>query len=213
MLSYEHLAKLGQGAFGEVGRCCTRAGPARCVGPRARVHTRTGIALVVHASATARWRTRTRCRSRTSAAHAPRPHARTRAQVALARTVETGEVVALKRIFIRDPAHGLPDNVAREIRCLQSLDHPNVVQLKDVFPKVCVARGWGCVHLPVCMAERARAWHGARARSAAPPTARHARTHALHTRRASPSCSCRSTARSTWPRCCAASTARCTRAT
>eukprot|EP00983_Pelagomonas_calceolata_P046648 1140280-Pelagomonas_calceolata.AAC.3 len=59
-------------------------------------------------------------------------------QVALARAVETGEVVALKRIFIRDASGGgLPDNVIREIKCMQSLEHPNVVQLKHVFAKVC----------------------------------------------------------------------------
>mmetsp|Transcript_12253 Transcript_12253/g.33442 ORF Transcript_12253/g.33442 Transcript_12253/m.33442 type:complete len:314 (-) Transcript_12253:776-1717(-) len=57
-------------------------------------------------------------------------------EVALARAVETGEVVALKRIFIRDASGGgLPDNVIREIKCMQSLEHPNVVQLKHVFAK------------------------------------------------------------------------------
>ncbi|KAF5838518.1 kinase-like domain-containing protein [Dunaliella salina] len=57
-------------------------------------------------------------------------------EVALARAVETGEVVALKRIYIRDASSGgLPDNVIREIKCMQSLEHPNIVELKDVFAK------------------------------------------------------------------------------
>jgi serine/threonine protein kinase len=45
--------------------------------------------------------------------------------------------VALKRIYIRNASRaGLPDNVVREIKCMQSVDHPNVVQLKNVFAKV-----------------------------------------------------------------------------
>ncbi|KAG1663541.1 hypothetical protein FOA52_003169 [Chlamydomonas sp. UWO 241] len=55
-------------------------------------------------------------------------------EVVLARVVETGAVVAIKRIHIRkSTADGLPDNVLREVRALQVLDHPNIVQLIDVF--------------------------------------------------------------------------------
>lgn len=59
-------------------------------------------------------------------------------QVVLARTLETGEVVAIKRIYIRNADEGVPENVIREIKCMQSMTHPNVVHLKDVYPKVCV---------------------------------------------------------------------------
>lgn len=56
-------------------------------------------------------------------------------EVLLVRVVETGEVVAIKRIFIRGTQDGIPDNVVREYKALQSLDHPNIVQLRDVYPK------------------------------------------------------------------------------
>lgn len=49
--------------------------------------------------------------------------------------VETGQVVALKRIPIRN-TDGLPDNVAREMRSLQAVQHVNVVSLLDVFAQV-----------------------------------------------------------------------------
>lgn len=58
-----------------------------------------------------------------------------RPQVTLAREVETGTVVALKRIPVRS-TDGLPDNVAREMKSLQSVQHRNVVKLLDVFAKV-----------------------------------------------------------------------------
>lgn len=58
-----------------------------------------------------------------------------RSQVSLAGVLETGEVVALKRIHIRNTG-GIPDVVVREIKALQSVSHPNVVALLDVFPKV-----------------------------------------------------------------------------
>jgi cell cycle related kinase len=60
---------------------------------------------------------------------------RSRSQVSLALVLETGEVVALKRIHIRNTS-GVPDVVVREIKALQSVTHPNVVALLDVFPKV-----------------------------------------------------------------------------
>ncbi len=58
------------------------------------------------------------------------------AQVLLARVLETGQVVALKRIYIRNPDEGLPDNIVREMKSLQAVEHPNVVQLHDVYANV-----------------------------------------------------------------------------
>ena len=59
-------------------------------------------------------------------------------QVILARNTETGEVVAIKKISIRNTSKpGLPDNVLREIKSLELVSHhPNIVRLIDVFPKV-----------------------------------------------------------------------------
>lgn len=57
--------------------------------------------------------------------------------------VETGELVALKRIHVRSTA-GVPDCVVREVKALQCCQHPNVVALRDVFPKVpCGDTRWG----------------------------------------------------------------------
>mmetsp|Transcript_24168 Transcript_24168/g.61948 ORF Transcript_24168/g.61948 Transcript_24168/m.61948 type:complete len:336 (-) Transcript_24168:79-1086(-) len=56
-------------------------------------------------------------------------------EVKRAQNIETGEVVALKRVVIRQPKNGLPDNVLREMKALQCLEHPNVVQLHDVYPQ------------------------------------------------------------------------------
>lgn len=56
-------------------------------------------------------------------------------EVLLARVVETGELVALKRIFVRAAEQGLPDNVLREAKCMQAVQHPNVVRLRDAFAR------------------------------------------------------------------------------
>lgn len=60
------------------------------------------------------------------------------AQVLLARIIESGELVAIKKISIRGGGSetGIPDNILREILALQSLCHPNIVKLLDAFPKV-----------------------------------------------------------------------------
>ena len=42
--------------------------------------------------------------------------------------METGEIVAIKKIAIRSSGKpGIPDNVLREIKALQVLEHPNIV--------------------------------------------------------------------------------------
>jgi hypothetical protein len=33
--------------------------------------------------------------------------------------VETGELVAQKRVFVRSPEHGIPDNLVREYKAMQ----------------------------------------------------------------------------------------------
>lgn len=45
---------------------------------------------------------------------------------------ETREVVALKKLHMRKSSSGFPATALREIRLLMTLDHPNIVKLKDV---------------------------------------------------------------------------------
>lgn len=45
----------------------------------------------------------------------------------------TGETVAMKKIFVRQADDGLPDNVLREYKALQVLQHDNIICLLDVF--------------------------------------------------------------------------------
>ena len=40
---------------------------------------------------------------------------------------------ALKKITVKDSKVGISPSVLREISILRSIDHPNVVQLKDFF--------------------------------------------------------------------------------
>ncbi|KAK4048176.1 kinase subunit of RNA polymerase II carboxy-terminal domain kinase I [Microbotryomycetes sp. JL221] len=54
-----------------------------------------------------------------------------------ARNVETGELVALKRIRMEAEKDGFPVTAVREIKLLQSLRHPNVVNLSEIM----VSRG------------------------------------------------------------------------
>eukprot|EP00282_Hemiselmis_andersenii_P001106 CAMPEP_0114133482 /NCGR_PEP_ID=MMETSP0043_2-20121206/13653_1 /TAXON_ID=464988 /ORGANISM="Hemiselmis andersenii, Strain CCMP644" /LENGTH=287 /DNA_ID=CAMNT_0001227069 /DNA_START=25 /DNA_END=885 /DNA_ORIENTATION=- len=42
-------------------------------------------------------------------------------------------LVALKKIFVRKPEDGIPVGVWREVKCLQHLEHENVVKLREVF--------------------------------------------------------------------------------
>ena len=44
----------------------------------------------------------------------------------------TGEHVALKKIRLEGEDEGVPSTALREISLLKELNHPNVVQLKDV---------------------------------------------------------------------------------
>ncbi|KAK6100237.1 Cyclin-dependent kinase 20 [Batrachochytrium dendrobatidis] len=48
--------------------------------------------------------------------------------------IETGEVVALKKVPLRKLEHGIPNSILREIKALQEIDHQNVVKLREVFP-------------------------------------------------------------------------------
>jgi hypothetical protein len=45
---------------------------------------------------------------------------------------KTGEVVALKRINTEEEENGFPLTAIREIKILKALNHPNVVQLKEI---------------------------------------------------------------------------------
>eukprot|EP00842_Homolaphlyctis_polyrhiza_P004457 jgi/Hompol1/5011/HPOL_000673-RA len=54
--------------------------------------------------------------------------------------IETGEIVALKKVPLRKLENGIPNNIVREIKALQEIDHQNasilleVVKLREVFP-------------------------------------------------------------------------------
>ena len=63
-------------------------------------------------------------------------------EVLAGRRVADGTPVALKRVPVRDPARGIPDNLLRELKTMQLLatsatssKSPNVVELLDFYPK------------------------------------------------------------------------------
>ena len=63
-------------------------------------------------------------------------------EVLAGRRVADGTPVALKRVPVRDPARGVPDNLLRELKTMQLLatsatssKSPNVVELLDFYPK------------------------------------------------------------------------------
>jgi len=51
-----------------------------------------------------------------------------------AKRIDTGEVVALKKVRLRRLEDGIPKMVMREIQTLQHLQHPNVMRLHEVIP-------------------------------------------------------------------------------
>ncbi|KAJ3044983.1 Cyclin-dependent kinase 20 [Rhizophlyctis rosea] len=51
-----------------------------------------------------------------------------------AKFIETGEIVALKKVPLRKLEDGIPNTILREIKALQEIDHQNVVKLREVFP-------------------------------------------------------------------------------
>ena len=48
----------------------------------------------------------------------------------------SGQEVAMKRIFLRQPEQGIPSNVFREYKALQLLNDEHIVELLDVFAMV-----------------------------------------------------------------------------
>lgn len=61
----------------------------------------------------------------------------------------SGQEVALKRIFLRQPELGIPSNVLREYRALQLLHDDRLVKLLDVFPMVCFLNCVACKTIPL----------------------------------------------------------------
>mmetsp|Transcript_38169 Transcript_38169/g.58214 ORF Transcript_38169/g.58214 Transcript_38169/m.58214 type:complete len:80 (+) Transcript_38169:34-273(+) len=50
-----------------------------------------------------------------------------------AKNLETGEIVAMKKIKLEKEDDGVPSTAIREISLLKGIKHPNVVELKDVI--------------------------------------------------------------------------------
>jgi len=46
---------------------------------------------------------------------------------------ETGEIVALKKVKLHDEDEGIPSTTIREVSLLKTLDHPNIIKLKQVI--------------------------------------------------------------------------------
>ena len=68
----------------------------------------------------------------------------------------SGRLVALKKVFVKDvQGEGIPECIAREIHALRAVDHPNVIELLDVYPKVRA----GC-QLPARTAPATGPWRG-----------------------------------------------------
>lgn len=58
-----------------------------------------------------------------------------------AKSIKTGQIVALKKVSLRNPENKIPTTIIREIKALEQLNHPNVififkkiVRLLNVFP-------------------------------------------------------------------------------
>ncbi|PNX90448.1 cyclin-dependent kinase [Trifolium pratense] len=56
----------------------------------------------------------------------------THGQVYMAREIQTGEIVALKKIRLENKREGFPISAIREIRILNKLHHENVIKLKEI---------------------------------------------------------------------------------
>ena len=52
--------------------------------------------------------------------------------VYMCKDLETGEIVALKKIRLEKEDDGVPSTAIREISLLKGLKHPNVVELKEI---------------------------------------------------------------------------------
>ena len=50
-----------------------------------------------------------------------------------AKHLDTGRIVALKKIRLENEEEGVPSTAIREISILKELQHPNIVQLLDVI--------------------------------------------------------------------------------
>jgi len=50
-----------------------------------------------------------------------------------AQNMETGELVAIKKIRLEKEDDGVPSTAIREISLLKNLKHPNIVELKEVL--------------------------------------------------------------------------------
>jgi len=55
-------------------------------------------------------------------------------EVYKAKQLETGRIVALKKIRIRRLEEGIPKNLLREIKTLEYIEHPHVLHLHEYFP-------------------------------------------------------------------------------
>jgi len=51
----------------------------------------------------------------------------------MCKDLETGEIVALKKIRLEKEDDGVPSTAIREISLLKGLKHPNVVELKEII--------------------------------------------------------------------------------
>mmetsp|Transcript_6291 Transcript_6291/g.20033 ORF Transcript_6291/g.20033 Transcript_6291/m.20033 type:complete len:746 (+) Transcript_6291:165-2402(+) len=53
-------------------------------------------------------------------------------EVYKARDADTGELVALKKVLLKNEKEGFPVTAVREIKLLRALNHPNIVRLRDI---------------------------------------------------------------------------------
>ncbi|BFZ17989.1 hypothetical protein BsWGS_21028 [Bradybaena similaris] len=53
-----------------------------------------------------------------------------------AKHIESGDIVALKKVLLKNPEEGIPNTALREIKALQEIEsNPYVVKLREVFPR------------------------------------------------------------------------------